>query len=116
MVCCKNTGLLVCSIVRIACLSHFQLHHHLASLRQKQGRLRKTLPDGFTSLLVKTCTVPLRGASWILGTLWLQTKLCGILEPVGAYYYYYYYIIIIIITIIMKYMEYMELTIIMILL
>ena len=58
--------------------------HHLASLRQKAGQSRKTLPDGFTSLLVKTRTVPPRGTSWILGALRLQAKLCGISEQVGA--------------------------------
>ena len=48
------------------------------------GQSRKTLPDGFTSLLVKTRTVPPRGTSWILGALRLQAKLCGISEQVGA--------------------------------
>ena len=35
-------------------------------------------------LLVKTCTVPPRGTSWILGALRLHAKLCGISEQVGA--------------------------------
>ena len=45
-----------------------------------RGRVRKTLSGGFTSLLVKTCTVPPRGTPWILGTLRLQAKPCGISE------------------------------------
>ena len=43
-----NTGLLVCSAVHIAFLSHFQLQP--PSSLKKRGRVRKTIPDGFTSL------------------------------------------------------------------
>ena len=43
--------------------------HHLVSLRKKQGRVRKILPDGFTSLLVKNSTVPPRGRTMDTGCL-----------------------------------------------
>ena len=81
---CENTGLVVCSVVQIACLSHFQLYPPSSFSEAKAGQSRKTLPDDFTSLLVKTCTVPPRGASWIRGALRLQAKLCGISEQVAA--------------------------------
>ena len=70
--------------MQIACLSHFQLQSPSSFSEAKNGQSRKTLPDGFTSLLVKTRTVPPRGTSWILGALRLQARLCGISEQVGA--------------------------------
>ena len=74
-----------CSVAHIACLSHFQLQSPFSLFEAKcWGSVRKTLPDGFTSLLVKTYTVLPRGASWIMGALRLQAKLCGISEQVGA--------------------------------
>ena len=82
---CENTGLIVISAVvscRLLVFLTSNYSHHLASPRQKAGQSRNTLPDGFT--LVKTCTVPPHGASWILGALRLQAKLCGISDQVGA--------------------------------
>ena len=70
--------------MQIACLSHFQLKPPSSFSEAKRGAESKTLPDGFTSLLVKTCTVPPRGASWILGALRQHAKLCGISEQVRA--------------------------------
>ena len=87
MVWCENTGLIVCSAVvycRLLVFLTSNSSHHLASLRQKAGQSRKTLPDGSTSLLVKNRTVPPRDTSWILGVLRLQAKLCEISEQVGA--------------------------------
>ena len=55
--------------MQITGVSHFQLQPPSSLSEAKAGQSRKTLPDGVTSLLVKTCTVPPRGTSWILGYL-----------------------------------------------
>ena len=70
--------------MQIARLSHFQLQPPSSFSEAKAGQSRKTLPDGFTYLLVKTYTVPPRGAAWITDTLRLQATLCGLSEQVGA--------------------------------
>ena len=68
--------------MQIACLSHVQLQPPSSFFEEKkEDRVRKTLTGGFTSLLVKTCTVPSRDASWILGALRPHTRYRSRLKP-----------------------------------
>ena len=81
----EDTGLIVCSTVMYCSLDlpvflTSNCSHHPVSLGEKRGRVSKTLPDGFTSLLDKTSTVFPRGTPLKLRTLGPQVKLFGILE------------------------------------